>query len=438
MEKLPAIFSTIAVLLMPLPFFTGTQATSAEEARIKWKLLYEETFDDPLVDDSTPWIRDIYGQESPWHVGPMDDDEEFFRIAGGEEFQKQLESFHTLRKRFAFGREGWLTAELAARDRDKDGIPDGAPSLSISTLDDGTTVAVIDEPDHHGGLLIRSTHALPAQYRIEYTLVKVNFGGSRYDRWEYGGKLNGYGLKGTKTRHPWLWSPSAELFKPHEDWLDVRFANGFYYLGIVDHPNPAPRNNVFIHTHRKVVIDSYNVVDDQAYFKTCNPATGEYYISHDNTLNMLFLTTIATKKQPETGVMTETECGIDESGRLEVFTAGQLVPELMPKKRYCFAIERDRSGYTLEVSGYFRFVGETTFRYHRDFIQNGRPIWHYNQRPDEYAGNFDTVMTYGDKLVHTWPAGSAYPDFFIIGDPHTNYYEGTAFIDDIRLYVPAE
>jgi len=235
-----------------------------------------------------------------------------------------------------------------------------------------------------------------------------------------------------------LWGPSPELFKPYEDWLDVRFANGFYYLGIVDYPNPAPGNNVFIHTHRKVVIDSYNVVDDQAYFKTCNPATGEYYISHDNTLNTLFLTTIAIKKQPETGVMTETECGINESGRLEVFTAGQLVPELMPKKRYRFAIERDRTGYTLEVSGYLRFVGETTLCYHRDFIQNSRPIWHYNQRPDEYAGNFNTVVSYGDKLVHTWPAGSAYPDFFIIGDPHANYYEGTAFIDDIRLYVPAE
>jgi len=202
MKKLPAAFSTVAVLLMPLPFFAGAQAASAEQERIDWKLLYEETFDDPLVDDSIPWIRDTHGQSSPWHVGPMDDDGELFQSARGEEFRKQLESFYTLRKRFAFGRDGWLTAELAARDRDKDGIPDGAPSLSTSTLDDGTTVAVIDEPDHHGGLLIRSTHALPAQYRIEYTQVKVNFGGSRYDRWEYGGKFNGYEPKGATTRHP--------------------------------------------------------------------------------------------------------------------------------------------------------------------------------------------------------------------------------------------
>jgi len=25
----------------------------------------------------------------------------------------------------------------------------------------------------------------------------------------------------------------------------------------------------------------------------------------------------------------------------------------------------------------------------------------------------------------------------MIGDPHTNFYEGKATIDDIRLYVPA-
>lgn len=34
-----------------------------------------------------------------------------------------------------------------------------------------------------------------------------------------------------------------------------------------------------------------------------------------------------------------------------------------------------------------------------------------------------------------WPEGSAYPDNFIIGNPHINYYEGSAQIDNLRLYV---
>ena len=42
-------------------------------------------------------------------------------------------------------------------------------------------------------------------------------------------------------------------------------------------------------------------------------------------------------------------------------------------------------------------------------------------------------MTWPDQ----WPAGSAYPDYFVIGDLYTNAYEGTASLTDIRLYVPA-
>ncbi|WP_437914465.1 hypothetical protein WME73_00960 [Sorangium sp. So ce302] len=40
------------------------------------------------------------------------------------------------------------------------------------------------------------------------------------------------------------------------------------------------------------------------------------------------------------------------------------------------------------------------------------------------------------KTFETWPAGSAYPDHFFFGDPHINYYEGTAEFDDVKLYLP--
>jgi hypothetical protein len=72
---------------------------------------------------------------------------------------------------------------------------------------------------------------------------------------------------------------------------------------------------------------------------------------------------------------------------------------------------------------------------------SGEPFWHYNQRPDGYDGRFNADWTWqgpGGTLVDrdTWPAGSAYPDRFMIGDPHMNFYEGKAQVDDIRLYVP--
>ena len=39
-------------------------------------------------------------------------------------------------------------------------------------------------------------------------------------------------------------------------------------------------------------------------------------------------------------------------------------------------------------------------------------------------------MTWPDE----WPTGSAYPDYFAIGDVYTNAYEGSASLTDIRLY----
>lgn len=33
---------------------------------------------------------------------------------------------------------------------------------------------------------------------------------------------------------------------------------------------------------------------------------------------------------------------------------------------------------------------------------------------------------------------SAYPDYFLLGIPHINYYEGSAVIDDVKLFVPGQ
>ena len=419
---------------------------AAEEPR--WRLVYEETFDAPVSDELVPWQLDPGGDESPWHAGPLDDDGEYFQVHGGEAFQRQLASFNTFRKRLPFGQDGWLTAELAARDRNKDGVPEGPPRFTRETLPDGRTVGRMLEPDHHGGILVRGTHPLPPRYRIEVTLVTFEFGGSRYDRWGDDKQFNGYALDGqAKTRHPW--QSGSEVSMPYDQWQDVRNQNGFYFLAILDHSNPAPRNNLFIHAHRKVAMDSYTTPPDKAEFLTCNPATGEFYRSHDNTVNMLFLSPRAPSPDsiPDKMVpMTETQAGISygrDSGHSSVVSAVQLVPELLPHKTYRFAVERDETGYVMEMSGFFRFVGEQTYRYRRDFVQDGRAIWHYNQTPEEYDGRFDAPWSFkGPFGTHTleraWPAGSAYPDYFIVGEPFTNYYEGSASIDDIRLYVPAD
>ena len=406
-----------------------------------WKLLHEETFDGNFDSDAVPWTRDPHGPKSPWHVGPLDNDGEFFQCSGGDPFRRHLDSFHTCRKRIPFGRDGWLTLELAARDSDKDGKPDYSTSFKTKLLENGDKVGHMVVEAHDGGLVLRSTKGLPSRYRIEYELVTLDFGGSRYGSWTYDDKFNGYITNDViKTSHPWAWHGGDHISRPYEEWYDVQRHNGFYYLGIMDYLNAAPYNNVFIHTHRKAVIDSYTVYDSVSQNDICNPVTKEYYKGMDSNLNMLFF---GPGYATQCTHMQETPCGIvyeNDNGRTQVVSAGQLLPELMPTKRYRFAIERDESGYTLEAKGHFRYIGEYTHRYHRNFIQDGRPIWHYNQTPEEYDGSFDKPLDYGGPfgtyvMTNSWPSDSAYPDVFIIGDPHMNYYEGSASIDNLKLFV---
>ena len=113
----------------------------------------------------------------------------------------------------------------------------------------------------------------------------------------------------------------------------------------------------------------------------------------------------------------------------------------MPGEFYTFAIERHTTGYTLEASGNFARVGQKTLRFHRPFVVDDIPIWHYNTAPGEYDGRFNGDLVQVDAYGSTtwpdqWPAGSVYPDYFVIGDPYTNAYEGRASLTDLRLYVP--
>ena len=399
----------------------------------KWKLIYEEKFTAPIGEEKAEWRK-----VEPGTSEPMDDNGQYFHALGGRRFANQLATFDTYRKTFRFGKDGWLTAELSARDFGKTGKLKDLPSLTV-----GKAVQIpallMYEPDHFSGILIRSTKALPARYRIEYELVALDFGGSRNGQWNSPGKINGYSGKGMKTRHPWPFSKSDEFGKPYTDWHDVRIANGFYFLAIVDYPDPFPHNNVFIHNHRKVAIDAYNM-NEGATFEACNPKTKTFYVGQDNTVNMLFLSPGGPKEGKSNS---ETQCGTvygGENGRAPVVSAVQLQPELMPNERYRFAVERDEGGYTLEISGNFKFSGKTTYRYHRRFMQDGHPIWHFNQRPEEYDGSYDKSWKYEGpfgkfSVEHSWPKGSAYPDYFIIGDPHTNYYEGSAALTNLKMFI---
>ena len=99
--------------------------------------------------------------------------------------------------------------------------------------------------------------------------------------------------------------------------------------------------------------------------------------------------------------MTSCTGGVAEQ---QLSSAAELQPELMPNEFYTFAIERDTTGYTLEASGNFARVGQKTLRFHRPFIVNNVPIWHYNSTASEYDGRFDDNLVQNDAYGSTtWP-----------------------------------
>lgn len=434
-----------------------------DELNPQWTVWYAEDFSTTPLDDATaaPWVLDDYS--NPFDT-IMDDPGEWYPNDYGPAWYDALNSFATYRKEFPVGDDGWLTASLLARDWNNDGTIESPPSLVSKPLPGGGGggfVAEMNVPDHTGGVIFRNTRALPAEYRIEYKLQTIDFGGKRNGTIEYDGRVNGYSTDRCKTQHPWGegsnsagWSGDASA--PYCEWQSVSDGvygyNGFHFLTIVDFADPAPRNNHFWHYRRKVLMDAFSQHPDRVAARgggrVCNSNTGEYYDFADSSFNPVNMWISGLPRwSPNPGGLAGnsqwfiTTCSKGVAER-ELSTAAELQPELllMPDEFYLFAIERNGTGYTLEARGNFARVGRKTLRFHRPFVvDGGDPIWHYNVEPGEYDGRFNNDLVQEDNNGNSvwpdqWPAGSAYPDYFVIGDLYTNVYEGKASLTDIRLY----
>lgn len=407
----------------PKPAPPPDRGSGAPEA-IRWRRVHHETFDAPFA--SPPWVEDTYGDTSPYHVDAFDEDGAFFTERGGAGFAANLAGFRSFRSASRYGEGGWLTVERYGRDSDRDGIPEtGGRFESVGGA------ARLISTRHYDGAMIRSTEPLPARYRIEVTVANIAFGGARDGQWAYGGKINGY--DGDELADPWFFRDGNPA--PRKAITQ----NGLYFLCITDYARPAPHNNVFIHHHRKVVMDTdHNESGPEpgatvhgTWSKIWNPQTGRGEPDGSHYVSMLWLD--------------GRNFGHDWFGNEFVSytpggwqTGAVFTDKYLDGERYRFAIERDGERYTMSVTGRFHHGGVTTYRASRRFREP--PVtWHYNQTAAEYVpAAHDEVRRFGGTEVHTWPAGSAYPDHFFFGDPHINFYEGTAEFDDLELYLPHE
>lgn len=392
------------------------EAPRAGASVTRWKLVRHETFDTPLREPAS-WVEDTYGAESPYHVDAFDEDGDFFIEHGKDTFLTGLKSFRSFRKSFTYGDDGWLTLELYGRDSDRDGVPETGGKFIAER-----GRAKLVSTRHYDGAIVRSTQALPARYRVEVTVSNIHFGGRDGKSFRSGGSTNGY--DGDEIADPWRFSDRSP--NPAPAITD----NGVYFLCISDYARPAPHNNVFIHHHRKVVMDTdNNESDGRSWSKVWDPLAGRGVEEGSHYVSMIWLR--------------GDDFGSEWTGnRFLSYTRGgfredeTFVDQYLADEAYVFSIERDGEAFTMSASGRFARGGATSYRATRP-MRGPPPIWHYNRAAEEYREPvFDQVKTYLGNAHHTWPSGSAYPEHFFFGDPHINFYEGSAEFDDLKLYLP--
>lgn len=279
-----------------------------------------------------------------------------------------------------FGQSDWLTLESYTRPRtDSPAVPSARIEDLTSVVPDpdpanpGNRVLRIASVQHTDGTIIRPTRALPNNYRISLRVGYPDFGDG-----EPAG-LNGYD-SGDERGDPWR--PVSAVQE-----------NGFYWLAIWD-KETRPHNNLDAHHHRKVVIDSDN---NQRAWTDRWDASRRRWVPDGRHPVMMFALNRNRREDPVTGLppISFTRRRWDTSGSFRT------IDSYLDRKWYRVSIARLGNAYTLSVEGEFRWGGR-----------------------QQYTGTIS-----GSRVFHF----NGFPDYFVFGDPHINFYEGEVFYDDVTL-----
>lgn len=327
-----------------------------------WNTIYRETFEDNEFEgpaEAPLWVADTFADEDRFSDG-------------GEYFQNMsVVPPVAYRAESTFGKDDWLT--VAAYSRTSSLEFDQFFDVVADPADPSNRVLRLQSPLHTNGVVVRPTHTLPAKYRVCLKVGHAEFGSGKSDPSD----LNGY--FGGERSEPWFNDDSTK-------------ENGFYWLTILDSV-PRPRNNVWIHHHRKVVIDSDNNKDawteiwtgSEFAFSGEHPvmvfAVDQNGFAHDR-IGKPFLSYSAGVVQP--------------SGYVRAVDAYR------DNTWYSACIERNETSFVLTVSGDFKYGGNRT-----------------------YTATFPLSAAHNALTT---------PDYFMFGDPHNNYYRGRVFYDDLELH----
>ena len=328
-----------------------------------WNTLYEETFESQAT---------LFSNGPPgWNPDTFQFTDRF--ADGGSFFQAMGVTPPTaFRAEGTFGKDGWLTAAAYSRSS---ATPLGSLLAIVADPMGGPNhVLRIASPVHTDATVVRPSLALPtSRYRVCLRVGFASFG----DGDPASSNLNGY--IGGERSEPWFNN-------------DATLENGFYWLTILDEV-PRPHNNVWIHHHRKVVIDSDN--NKEAFTQIW---TGASFQSDGRHPVMTFGLDKNGTDNDRVGLpfLSWSNGALQPSGLIRAVDAYK------DNTWYSACIERNETLFVLSVAGDFKFGG--------------------GQR---YVGSI--------PLSAVYRAESGVPDFFMFGDPHNNYYRGEVFYDDVRL-----
>lgn len=325
-----------------------------------WKVVHEENFENPgaLFKAGPPtWVADRYQGADEYSDGGS-----FFKQSG-------VVPPAAVRAEGAFGKDGWLT--VAAYSRSSSTKFSDLFAVVPDPADPKNHVLRVASPKHTDGLVVRSTDKLPGKYRVCLRVGFASFGDGKAKG------LNGYA--GGETDEPWSNG-------------DATLENGFYWLTILD-ATPRPHNNIWIHHHRKVVIDSDN--NKEAW---TNIWHGKSWVADGEHPIMMFGVDKDGADTDSNGrpFLSWSNGALQPSGEI------RSVDAYKDNTWYSACIAREDDAFVLTVSGDFKWGGQQT-----------------------YVGTIPASRVY--------QAGAGIPDFFMFGDPHNNYYQGSVYYDDVKL-----
>lgn len=255
------------------------------------------------------------------------------------------------------------------------------PSQLFSIVGDpanpGNKVLKINSSDHTDATIVTVTKPLGNRYEVCGRVGYVNFGNGKEQ--VVNGRVNGY--NGDESSGVWGRGDGKSV---HE--------NGFYF-GSLYSTYPQPHNNVYAHHNRIAFMDTDNNFGDWSQIWN-----GKRFIK-DGEHPVLM---IALSRNSQVDNYTGPRWFAFANGKFQ--TQGMLasVDAYKDNTWYKVCYKRMDNKLTMSISGDFKYGGRKT-----------------------YSGTIDGNLLYHFDKQH----------FFYMGDPHINYYEGTALIDDISVKV---